>query len=268
MEFKTRSRRLGTRLATIALIAFGFGATGLASAETIFTVNGANVDSAVVDLYFNSRMGNQSGPATPEQREALMGELRDIYILATQDNAESLAADPTVAAQLDLQKHSILAQAVASAYFKTITVTEEEMLAAYDEQVKLAPQLQYKARHILVPTQGEAVELINQLNGGANFEELAKEKSTGPSGPNGGDLGWFSPNQMVEPFTKAVETLENGAYTPQPVQTQFGWHVILREDSRKSEPPTFESVKENVKTAVQQQKFQTHLEQLRAAAKD
>jgi len=268
MDFKPGSRHWGTRFTAIGLLAGILIVPGTGTADTIFTVNGTPVDSGVVDLYFNSRLGNQRGQATPEQREALMGELRDIYILATQPDAATLAKDPAVAAQMDLQKHSILAQAVASAFFKTIDVTEEEMLAAYDEQVKLAPPLQYKARHILVPTQGEAVELIKQLDDGANFEELAKEKSTGPSGPNGGDLGWFSPNQMVEPFSKAVEALENGAYTSAPVQTQFGWHVILREDSRKSEPPTFESAKENIRAAVQQQKFQDHLDELRAAAKE
>lgn len=266
MDLKNGSRDRGTRLATCSLIAAGIVGTGAASADTIFTVNGADVDSAVVDLYFNSRLGNQGGQATPEQREILMTELRDIYVLATQDNAESFLENPRVAAQLDLQRKSILAQAVAQDILDKIEVTEEEILNEYGEQIRLAPPLQFKARHILVETQGEAIEIIGQLNGGADFQALATERSTGPSGPNGGDLGWFSPNQMVEPFSLAVQGMEDGAFSAEPVQTQFGWHVILREESRESEPPTFESARENITVAIQQRKFQATLDELRAAA--
>lgn len=266
MESMHASRFRGTRLTAIGLIAAGLVSATHARAETIFTVNGVEVDSAVVDLYFNSRLANQGGQATPEQREILMGELRDIYILATQPNAGELAKQPRTAAQIDLQHRSILAQAVAQEVLRGIEVTEEEMRAEYDEQVTLAPKLEFKARHILVATQGEAVDIIAELDGGANFEELAKEKSTGPSGPNGGDLGWFSPTQMVAPFSQAVEAMEDGAYSKTPVQTQFGWHVILREESRDSTPPTFEASKENLHAAVQQRKFQTRLEAMREAA--
>jgi peptidyl-prolyl cis-trans isomerase C len=146
-----------------------------------------------------------------------------------------------------------------------VTVTEEEILAEYSEQIKLAPPQQFKARHILVTTQSEALDLVKQLDGGANFEELAKEKSTGPSGPNGGDLGWFAPDQMVAEFSNAVALLEDGNYTSTPVQTQFGWHVILREDSRENQPPTFESVRDVINQQVQQKKFQAHLVELREA---
>jgi len=265
MEFMNGSRVRGTRLAAIGLLA-GVLSSGLAVAETIFTINGVDVDSAVVDIYFESRLGGQDGPATPEQREALMTELRDIYILATQADAKALAADPRIAAQIELQRLGIIAQAVASEFFANTTISEDEILAEYNEQVKLAPPLQFKARHILLETQSEALDVIEQLNQGADFAELAKEKSTGPSGPNGGDLGWFSPNQMVEPFSKAVQALEDGQYTSAPTQTQFGWHVILREESRESEAPTLESVRDNIKKVIQQKKFTAHLEELRGAA--
>ena len=171
-----------------------------------------------------------------------------------------------VAAQIELQRLGVLAQAVASNFFENTEITEDEILAEYNAQVELAPPLQYKARHILVESQGEAVAVIDQLNEGADFEELAKEKSTGPSGPTGGDLGWFSPNQMVEPFSNAVQALEDGQYTSAPTQTQFGWHVILREESRESEAPTLDSVRENINQVIQQRKFTAHLDGLREAA--
>jgi len=253
----------------IGLFAAGTFAAGTVSADTIFNVNGVDVDSAVVDLYFDSRLGGQGAQATPEQRVALMAELKDIYILATQPNATEHAQDPQIAAQIELQEKSILAQAVAGEYFETIEVTEEEILAEYGTKLEQEPPLQFKARHILVETQAEAIEVIGQLGAGANFETLAKEKSIDPSAAtNGGDLGWFAPNQMVQPFSMAVQAMEDGDYSSEPVQTQFGWHVIIRDESRESVPPTFESVKEEMTASVQQRKFQAHLDVLRTASQE
>ncbi len=265
MHFKNGSRTFGTQLATIGVIAATLTYANIALAETVFTVNGTAVDSAVIDVFFQNRLGQQAGQPTPEQRTVLIAELRDIYLLSTQDVAAELAKDPKLAAQIELQKHGALAQAVAQDFLANVTVSEEEILAEYSEQSKLAPPLQFKARHILVVTQSEAIELISELDGGADFVELATEKSTGPSGPNGGDLGWFAPDQMVAPFSNAVAVLEDGQYTPDPVQTQFGWHVILREDSRENQPPTFESVRDVINQQVQQKKFQEHLAELRTA---
>jgi len=267
MYFLTGSGKTGTKLATAGLLLSGLVAN-YTHAETIFSVNGIDVDSAVVDIYFESRLGQPGVRPTPEQRTALMSELRDIYLLSTQESAQGLLSDPKLAAQLELQRQATIAQAVAGKFFDELKVTEEEILAEYQAQIAAAPPLQFKARHILVGSQGEAVDIVAQLDGGADFAELAKEKSTGPSGPNGGDLNWFSPDQMVAPFATAVAELEDGEYTKTPVQTQFGWHVILREDSRESTPPTFDSVRDQVNQTVQQKKFEAHLESLRSAAKD
>lgn len=268
MVFNCGSRLAGTSLAAIgvSLVAAVFG--GIAAAETVFTVNGKTVDSAVIDVFFEQRLGQNAAQPTPEQRTILIAQLRDIYVLATQDLAAELARNPRLAAQIELQKQGALAQAVAADFLGKVEVTDAEIREEYEVQVKLAPPLQFKARHILVGTQSEAADVIAQLDGGANFEELAKERSTGPSGPEGGDLGWFSPDQMVPPFSKAVEALENGSYTKQPVQTQFGWHVILREESRENTPPTLESVRDRVTQQVRQKKFQEHLATLREAATD
>ena len=266
MDLMNGSRVRGARLASIGIFAASALASGLACAETIFTVNGVDVDSTVVDFYFESRLAQQGGQATPEQREALMTELRDIYILSTQESAKALIEDPQIAAQIELQRLGVIAQTVAADFFDNTEITDDEILAEYNAQVELAPPLQYKARHILVESQGEAIAVIDQLNDGADFEELAKEKSTGPSGPTGGDLGWFSPNQMVEPFSNTVQALEDGQYSSTPTQTQFGWHVILREESRTAEAPTLDSARENIRQVIQQRKFTAHLDSLREAA--
>ena len=96
-----------------------------------------------------------------------------------------------------------------------------------------------------------------------HFAELAKEKSTGPSGPSGGDLGWFPPDRMVTEFSQAVQNLKDGEYSKDPVQTQFGWHVILREESRDAVPPPFESVRDAIKQQVEARKLQAYIDSLR-----
>ena len=262
MDFLNRSYRRCRRIPTIALLAAGAFSASQAGAETIFTINGVDVDSAVVDLYFQSRLGGQGATATPEQREFLMTELRNIYALATDESSSEFADDPVVAAQIELQKQSIIFQAAAADYFANVEVTDEQLQAEYQSQLALYPPLDFKARHILVETQGEAELVIAELNDGGNFEELAKEKSTGPTGPNGGDLDWFSPTQMVAEFSAAVAELEDGQFTKEPVQTQFGWHVILREDSRESSPPPFDSSVEELRQKVANDLFQAHIESL------
>ncbi len=256
------ARRLLIVAAGVAALAMSAGST----AETVKTVNGASIDSAVLDVYIANRVNKPLQEVTPQEREALTAELTDIYLLSTQDSAKDLEKDPDVAAQLELQKRGVLAQAVAEEFLAANQPTEAEIQAEYEAQVELAPTQQFKARHILVETQAAAQEAIQQLDAGADFEQVAKESSTGPSAASGGDLGWFSPNQMVKPFADAVAALEDGAYTKEPVQTEFGWHVILREDSRATEPPTLASVRDVVTQSVQQKKFQAHLDQLRQNA--
>ena len=251
------AKRLAGIAAATALLA-----SSAASAQ-VATINGKEISEDVYNLFFEMRFQKPAIQAAPEERGMAIEMLEDIYLLTTQTKANELAEEPRVKAQIELQTRSILAQAVASDFVKNNPASDEEVLAAYNEQVKANPPEEYKARHILVETQSEALGLIKQLDDGADFAELAKEKSTGPSGPNGGDLGWFGPNQMVAPFSAAVAELEDGAYSKSPVQTQFGWHVILREDSRKSTPPTLESVRDVVKQRIEQEKLQDYLAQLR-----
>jgi peptidyl-prolyl cis-trans isomerase C len=259
----TSSRAWRGRSLTLLLIAVG----QIAVAETVATVNGAAIDSAVLDFYIQSRTNRPATQVSPQELEALTSELTDIFLLSTQESAAEYERDPQIQAQLELQRRGILAQAVAADFYSNVTVTEAEIEAEYADQAELAPAQQFKARHILVESQGEAVEIIALLDDGGDFVELAKVRSTGPSGPNGGELGWFSPDQMVKPFADAVAALDDGDYTQQPVQTQYGWHVILREESRAAEAPTLESAREEISQYLQNQKFQAYLQSLRESAK-
>lgn len=263
MKILPRSSASGT-LAALAVATVIAGPT-VASAETVFTVNGADVDSAVLNMYVESRLQRPVAQASPEEMAVYTQELTDVYLLTTQPAAKTLADDARIKAQIELQSRAVLAQAVASDYFENNPATEEEILAAYQEEIKKASPLQYKARHILVETQSNAIELIAELDDGADFAELAQQHSTGPTGPNGGDLGWFPPEQMVKVFSDAVVSLEDGEYTSEPVQSQFGWHIILREGSRENTPPTLESVHDGIKQQIEQMKFTAYLDTLRAS---
>lgn len=146
-------------------------------------------------------------------------------------------------------------------------VTDEALQAAYDaEYADAEPTQEFSAAHILVETEDKAKELIEELSGGADFAELAKEHSTGPSGPGGGDLGWFSAGMMVKPFEDAVMGMEAGAISD-PVQTQFGWHVIKLNEIRMKGAPTLDDVRSELTIKVENDAVEAALKALLDAAK-
>lgn len=145
-------------------------------------------------------------------------------------------------------------------------IEEAAVQAAYDAQygdAEAAPE--FNASHILVETEEEALALVTELEGGADFAQLAREKSTGPSGPNGGQLGWFGPGMMVPAFEEAVADMEVGAVSA-PVQTQFGWHVIMLNDSRQQEVPKLEQVRAEIEELARTAALEQALADLTDAA--
>jgi peptidyl-prolyl cis-trans isomerase C len=145
-------------------------------------------------------------------------------------------------------------------------VTEENLQAAYDEAyANAAPEEEFDASHILVETEDAALALVEELNGGADFASLARENSTGPSGPNGGALGWFGKGMMVPEFETAVTQLDVGGISA-PVQTQFGWHVIRLNDKRRKAAPPLETVQGELAQRLQRQAIEELVERLTAEA--
>ncbi|MCK8463246.1 peptidylprolyl isomerase [Aliiroseovarius sp. S1339] len=145
-------------------------------------------------------------------------------------------------------------------------VTDEALKVAYDAQYANAePTQEFSASHILVETEDKAKELIVELDGGADFAELAKEHSTGPSGPGGGELGWFGPGMMVKPFEDAVMAMEDGKISA-PVETQFGWHVIKRNESRTKGAPALDEVREELAVQIETDAVEAALKALLDAA--
>ena len=262
---------IGSRLSGARIVAAAFATTLLLS-TTIVSAQQAESTALfgdeVLELMLESRLQKPASQATAQEREAAIDELTNIYVVTNLPHAVEMAKSPEVKAQIDLQGRAILFNAFANEYLANNQATEQEIFNMYEEQIALSPANEFKARHILVETQGEAMALIGELQAGAEFTKLAEERSTGPSATSGGDLGWFTAQAMVKPFSDAVSAMEDGEFTTAPVQTQFGWHVILREDSRDAAPPPLDSVRDVIQQRIAQQKFQDYMESLRSKSSE
>lgn len=145
-------------------------------------------------------------------------------------------------------------------------VTEDDIKAAYDAQYAAAGgQTEYNAQHILVETEDEAKAIRDELDGGTDFAALAREKSTGPSGASGGDLGWFTADAMIAPFADAVAALIPGEIS-EPVETQFGWHVIRLNETREKSAPALADVRADIAAQLRQEEVQTIIEEITGKA--
>ena len=163
--------------------------------------------------------------------------------------------------RLENERRSLLAGTVMQTMLDD-ALTDEALQAAYDQKFAGAePSKEYNASHILVETEDEAKSLVTELEGGADFAELAKDKSTGPSGPNGGELGWFGDGMMVKEFQDAVVGMEVGAVSI-PVQTQFGWHVIRLNQTRMKDAPPLAEVRDELAAEMQQKIIDESLTEL------
>ena len=160
------------------------------------------------------------------------------------------------------RRQIIIGKYVNDTVYSRTTITDSDAKDFYDNNPSLFMTTnQIRASHILVKTEDEAREIINQLNNGADFAQLAKEKSIGPSGPNGGDLGFFETGKMVKPFEDAAFALVNiGDYTKEPVKTQFGYHVIKLTDKKEAGVSSFEEVKNSLIQQLTIQKNQIDLQ--------
>lgn len=211
-------------------------------------------DFTINSLHF-ALFASQTGrePQEPEAQVRLLNELVNNFMVANSPQGRALAAEPEVAAALEVARARLVAQTFIRSALEQTPVDDAQIQALYDAEYGEQPRREYKARHILLGSEQEAQEIIAALDGGADFAELAAERSIGPSKSVGGDLGWFEADQMVGEFSAATAQLADGGYSRQPVKTQFGWHVILREESRDVPPPSLESVKTELAQRIQQQ---------------
>ena len=227
-------------------------------AETVVaTVNGQDITLGQMIVMKQSVQDPQMANL-PDQ--ALWDMMLDQLIRQTAV-AETGTENAGTRAQLELQRRNTLATAAVSQIAEP-EPTDGEIQAAYDKLFANAePSTEFSAAHILVETEEKAKELKQQLDDGADFGTLAEENSTGPSGPNKGDLGWFTADQMVPPFAEAVQAMEKGQVSD-PVQTDFGWHVIKLNDTRVKEAPKMDEVRDQLVQLVRREKVEAQIEKI------
>lgn len=232
------------------------------------TVNGTTISQKQVDLIMKQQ-ATQGMPDNAESRKMVIDNLAMQLIVAQESSKKGLDKSPEIADQLEMTRQSILADAYVQDYIKNNTVTDAMLAAEYDKIKTQASGNQYKARHILVEKEADAKDIIAKLKKNPKaFEALAKAQSKDPgSKDKGGDLGWFDPRGMVPEFGAAVAKLEKDKFTEEPVKSQFGYHVIMLDDTRANPIPTLEQVKPRLTQQVQQQNLKKMLDELKSKAK-
>lgn len=233
--------------------------------DPVAVVNDVPIPKDVYQAYAQQRQAQLGNVNTPQARETLINELVIQELLVQQAKDMNLSENEQIATQLKIMERNLLAEAAVRKMLDENGPSEAEVETAYEANKKTMDK-EYKASHILVDSEDKAKELIEELEGGAEFAELAKSNSSDSSAAQGGDLGWFTTNMMVPAFSESVSELEKGNYTETPVQTQFGWHVIKLDDVRDTEPPTLESMRPEIMQRLQGQAINDYLVKLRSDA--
>ncbi|GAA5183228.1 peptidylprolyl isomerase [Niveibacterium umoris] len=237
-----------------------------AKSGTVATVNGTAIPQAQADLFMQEQM-QRGAPDNAEVRNAIREELIRREVIAQEAKKKGVDKNPRFQTAMQLMQRSALVGAYLEDYVKTHPIPEADIKKAYDEIAAKASKKEYKARHILVEKEDDAKAIITKLKGGAKFADLAKDSKDTGSKDNGGDLGWNSPDAYVKPFGEALGKLQKGKFTTEPVKTDFGYHVILLEDSRDATPPAYDQVKGQLQQRLQQQAVEAHIAELKKAAK-
>jgi peptidyl-prolyl cis-trans isomerase C len=256
--------------ASIVLAAAGLAPLAV-QAQNVAMVNGKPVPKARVDAIISQvqKQATQRGQQLPPDLDKLVRDkVVTDEILSQEAERRGLAASSDFKAQMELARQSILIGLLSQDVEKKTAVTDAEVQAEYDKFKAQSSGTEYKARHILVENEDQAKALIAQLKAGASFAELAKKNSKDPgSAPNGGDLDFASPSSYVPEFSQAMIALKKGEYTVVPVKTQFGYHIILLEDTRAAQFPPLADVKAQITQRLAQQKATAFRDELRAKAK-
>lgn len=237
------------------------------AADAIATVNGKPVKQSTYDLIAkDATAGGQK--IDDNTKNAIINELISSELIVQEAQKAGIDKQPEFLIREDLGRRKLLTSMFLQDYVKKNPVTDADTKAAYEQYKKAYGEKEYNARHILVKTEAEAKDIIAQLNKGGDFAKLAKEKSIDPgSKDRGGDLGWFSPASMVKPFSDVTANLQKGATSANPVQTQFGWHVIKLVDTRPAQPLAYDKLKDSLQKNLQQRNLEKYISDLRTKAK-
>jgi peptidyl-prolyl cis-trans isomerase C len=231
------------------------------------TVNGTPIHMSDVQAAGNE-LPAQMQQLPPDQLfPLLVNQLIDRQALLVAAQTEGLQKDPKIQAAMQAASNEKLENAYVQQQIAP-SITEAAVQAEYQKDYAGKPgPAQVEAKHILVKTQAEAQAIIDKLNHGADFSKLAIKDSIDPGAKNGGELGWFSQNEMVPAFATAAFALQPGQYTKTPVQTQFGWHVILVEGKRQAPPQAYNDVKDQIRQSLADAAIKSTLNGVRSKVK-
>jgi peptidyl-prolyl cis-trans isomerase C len=256
------------RLLQASLLAFALAAAPAfaADAKGYASVNGKAIPKVRADALIAAQVA-QGQPDSEDLRKAVKEELVRREVLAQEAQKKGVDKKSEIQGQLDLARQGVLVGAYLNDYVRSHPVSDEAVKKEYEVIKKALGDKEYKARHVLVENEADAKAIIEKLGKGEKFEDLAKQSKDPGSKDRGGDLDWNAPGGYVKPFADAMTKLAKGKYTEVPVQTQFGWHVILLEDVRDTKIPSLEEAKPQIAQALQQQQFTKTIQDLRAKAK-
>ena len=258
------SKKLIIRLTAIAFCLLASCAISADSVprDALATVNGKTVDRYIRDAVIRQLKSN--GQEVDEQQ--ILAELINLELLAQKAEAAQLHQKNEISALLRLQYTQTLAQTYMGELAKDISISDDELQAEYDRQTADMTVDEFRASHILLDDEDSAKEVISELANGADFTALAKSRSTGPTGPKGGDLGWFQLASMVPEFSAALLEMNVGETSSTPVKSDFGWHVILLADKRGTNKPEFNDIKGELNNIIMRDKLTRIIDQMRADA--
>jgi peptidyl-prolyl cis-trans isomerase C len=233
----------------------------------VATVDGAEIRTSDVGVFYENLPAQYKQVPLESIFPQLVERLVDQQLIANAARRSGIADRPQVKKRIRFVTQGVLNQVYMDERLKSV-VTESRLRDEYQKKIALEPKREeVRARHILVKTRAEAMIIIADLEKGEDFVTLAKAKSTGPSGRNGGDLGYFADGQMVPPFSKVAFALKRGAYSREPVKTQFGWHIIKVEDRRVSGSRSFEQLSGEIRQKLTDQVYESTIRDLRSTAK-
>ncbi len=237
------------------LIALSLFAAGTAMAQNVAVVNGKPIPLARMSML--ERQVTEAGQkVTDEIKQKIRDELVTREIFVQEALARGLNKSPEFVDQMELARSSLLIRQLVADEKAKHPITDAQIKGEYDRVVGAMNAQEYNASHILVEDEAKAKDLIKQIQGGADFAELAKQNSKDPgSGANGGALDWATPDSYVPEFSGAMVKLAKGEVTSEPVKSQFGWHIIKLMDTRKAAAPDFAQVKDAVRKSLEQRQM-------------
>lgn len=250
----------------IFLGALALGAAISLNAAVLATVNGQDVTDEDVGLLLRAMPGAKYDALPADMKQQVLDQAIDRKLLMENAIKSGIQNDAEYKTALESIKKEMALEVWMKKEFDRIKIPEADVKKFYDSNSEnfMQPE-RVRARHILVDTEADANSIIKDLGSLSGdkltnkFSELAKKSSKDPAGQNGGELGWFSKNQMVKPFSDAAFALKKGEITKKPVQTQFGYHVILVEDKQAPKKTDFKDAKENIEGMLQAEEFKKHV---------